>query len=1115
MPSTVQWAGSDSIFLTQFLEHLILSPNILGTEMYAFESNLHLLDISTMPASFIPGQFAFYALPLLQSFDVDPTFLVGDPLNPGNPLPAMIQSIDGVIYSADGQTLLFYPDGKLDSSFRIPDGVTRVSGQWTSNSHLKRLIIPGSITSYEGAQISSLMAVQLLDSTNFGYPYWMSSGQVFSYQNVVINDCTAEDGGTPSAAATAMYDPSNGSILKVCERSAPDFTLSNSNVTLNVGDAVDTNNTYSIITTNSVVWYSITPDPASIGLTFDPSSGLLSGNANTAAAGSQFTITGSNGFGDATRSLTISVNSVTPPQGFACDGNNSNNGTYQVNNGVLQNLNDCQSEAVVLDASVTQINYATYIPESVRSISIPESVTSIQNSPFANGMHMTEFIVDPNNPNFTAIDGVLYSKDETRILAYPANKADTSYAMGQSTTTVDAYAFSSLRHLTSISVPASVSSGLEYAFFGNGFGTPLAEVLVDPANQTYTSVDGILFSHDLTYLKFYPPMKRATTYTVPATVTHIGSLAVAGNDFLQEVILPPNLLTIEGYGFFGDAALTTVSPLPASLDVSSSQWMFYNNTALQAINVDSSHLVDDPQHPGTPLPATIKSIDGVLFSIDGTSLYEYPGGKANRTYVVPNGVQNIQSQWTSNQHLERLFLPASLTSYGSGYLQLKFVTIANSSNLAAQYGNWSHLFGYGQLFINDCNAGSASSNIAQLETENNVTVVCETQAPHFSLSNSAVSVQQGTAVNSTNSYQVNSTVAPLVYSISPSITGLGLSFNQSTGLLSGTAQNLTSATQFTVTGSNTQGDLNETFTVEVVAAPVDNSQITITSPESNSTINGVVGSAFTQAIEFSGGTAPFAVYVTSGTLPDGLSMNANTGLISGTPTTSGSFTVDITIQDSADVTTAITQLTFQISPAEQEVQPQLQPPVEWVSPVQTATVSSTTLDCSTTPATVNVQGSFAAKISNIDINGVSIDSSKWIQTANSLSITPPSNVSGKLTIQIYNGSNPVMAPLSIEYLTSCAASVASTTVAPVSAAAETPAKTTTPVVTQTPEPSPVVVPTPAPTPTPATTTAKPVVKAPVVKKPVIKTIVCVKGKSTKTIKGTNPKCPKGYTLKKK
>jgi hypothetical protein len=41
------------------------------------------------------------------------------------------------------------------------------------------------------------------------------------------------------------------------------------------------------------------------------------------------------------------------------------------------------------------------------------------------------------------------------------------------------------------------------------------------------------------------------------------------------------------------------------------------------------------------------------------------------------------------------------------------------------------------------------------------------------------------------------------------------------------------------------------------------------------------------------------------------------------------------------------------------------------------------------------------------------------------------------------------------------------------------------------------------------TIAKPVV--PVVSK---KTIVCVKGKTTKKVSGSNPKCPKGYKVKK-
>ncbi len=63
-------------------------------------------------------------------------------------------------------------------------------------------------------------------------------------------------------------------------------------------------------------------------------------------------------------------------------------------------------------------------------------------------------------------------------------------------------------------------------------------------------------------------------------------------------------------------------------------------------------------------------------------------------------------------------------------------------------------------------------------------------------------------------------------------------------------------------------------------------------------------------------------------------------------------------------------------------------------------------------------------------------------------------------------------------------------------------------------PAPTKAPTPTPTSTTSATSAPPLgltMGAGVIKK----TITCVKGKLTKTVKATNPKCPTGYTLKKK
>jgi hypothetical protein len=61
--------------------------------------------------------------------------------------------------------------------------------------------------------------------------------------------------------------------------------------------------------------------------------------------------------------------------------------------------------------------------------------------------------------------------------------------------------------------------------------------------------------------------------------------------------------------------------------------------------------------------------------------------------------------------------------------------------------------------------------------------------------------------------------------------------------------------------------------------------------------NGVVGTAYSQTVTASGGTAPYLFSLSSGALPTGLLLNGATGAITGTPTAAGTFTFTITATD--------------------------------------------------------------------------------------------------------------------------------------------------------------------------------------------------------------------------
>ena len=276
---------------------------------------------------------------------------------------------------------------------------------------------------------------------------------------------------------------------------------------------------------------------------------------------------------------------------------------------------------------VTSIDpYTFYHCTRLVSLSIPASVTNIYWA-FGNCASLVTITVDETNPSFRSVDGVLFNKDQSMLILYPAGRTAESYTIPDSVTSIGD--FSGCASLTSIVIPAGVTD-IGYGAFENC--ASLTTITVDGANPSFSSLDGVLFNKNQTELIQYPTGKTAPSYTIPAGITSLDNWTFEGCTNLTSIVIPASVIDID-YMAFGNCA------------------------SLATITVDGAN-------------PSFSSLDGVLFNKDQSTLIRYPDGKTADSYTIPTSVTSIgQYAFRDCTSLTSLSIPDSVTSIGDSAFQ--------------------------------------------------------------------------------------------------------------------------------------------------------------------------------------------------------------------------------------------------------------------------------------------------------------------------------------------------------------------------------------------------------------------------------------------------------------
>lgn len=337
------------------------------------------------------------------------------------------------------------------------------------------------------------------------------------------------------------------------------------------------------------------------------------------------------------------------------------------------------------------------------SLRLPASLSSFDPA-MLGCKKLTALTVSENNPNFSSVGGVLFSKDETTLVYYLPTRENAEYTVPDGTKEIADKAFSENVSLTKVTLPASLERVGANAFSNCmsletvSFAAESKQLVIDDRAFNNTAVssvslpagvsalgDEVFTNSALAEIEFAANSSLTAlgnnvfsntdlvNVTLPAGLRVLGNSVFRNCTLLESAVLPEGLTTIGDATFYGCSALTSVS-LPSTLHTMGTE-TFYGCSSLTRITFAANSQIETLSYDTfsgctsleeIELPASLTEISGKdTENSSSYGLFQNMTSLKRVTFAEGSKCLVIGAFAFEGSSLESFTIPSSVTTIGS------------------------------------------------------------------------------------------------------------------------------------------------------------------------------------------------------------------------------------------------------------------------------------------------------------------------------------------------------------------------------------------------------------------------------------------------------------------